>query len=421
MKKILITAICLAINITALYAQVTPPVQETEKPSIGPKMIVEKLTGSITANELAAFKAHIRAVDVPDHNDRNIWVYGNPGKMIEACGLMYEATADQEILDRMLYYCDAALAGRNDLADAAHGGQRLIWGRKVEAVWGAPGANGKPAGAGVAEGSILAHILYSAKLILANPSLWNETVGSGNAHNFGATYKERALRYVKECDYVVQTWLLPNFVRTDKKFYFPGAPNDYKPNEAVPWNQVCMFTNGLVRLAECHDLLNDAPEKSKLYTDLVKINFDWFKSTVVAGTSPAGTPVWKFKYALVSRIEDTNHFAYDSEGMYLAYINGKCGVTLQDMTIMANTYFDAVLAKQNNGKFAGNVDGTTGTGHAGGDNYVRDEYIYLADIRKDKFIIVGEIEAASHKIAVSPQITGRLLWLKNKRFKGKVD
>ncbi|MES2275383.1 MAG: alpha-1,2-mannosidase [Bacteroidota bacterium] len=393
------------------------PVQETERPSIGPKMIVESLKGPITPNELAAFKAHISKVDVPDHNDRNIWVYGNPGKMLEACGMMYEATGDREILDRMLYYSDAALAGRNDLTDAEHGGQRMIWGRKIEAVWGAPGANGKPAGAGVAEGSVLAHILYSAKIILANATLWNERVGSGNPHGFGATYKERALRYVKECDYTVQTWLLPNFVRADKKFYFPGVPNDYKANEAVPWNQVCMFTNGLVRLAECYDLLKQDPEKSKLYTDLVKVNFDWFKSTVKAGTSSVGTPVWSFKYALISRMEDTNHFAYDSEGMYLAYINGKCGVTLQDMTIMANTYFDVVLANVKDGKFAGNVDGTNGTGHAGGDNYVRDEYIYLADIRKDQFTKVGEIEEASKKIAVSPQITARLLWLKNKRFK----
>lgn len=417
MRKIILTLTGL-ISCAMLYAQETAaPVQETEKPSIGPKMIVESLKGPITANELAAFKAHIRKVDVPDHNDRNIWVYGNPGKMLEACGMMYEATGDREILDRMLYYSDAALAGRNDLADAAHGGQRMIWGRKVEAVWGAPGANGKPAGAGVAEGSVLAHILYSAKIILADPKLWDQKVGSGDAHGFGATYKERALRYVKECDHTVQTWLLPNFVRADKKFYFPGEPNDYKAGEAVPWNQVCMFTNGLVRLAECYDLLKQEPEKSKLYTDLVKVNFDWFKSTVIPGKSAAGTPVWKFKYALISRTEDTNHFAYDSEGMYLAYINGKCGVTLQDMTIMANTYFDVVLATVKDGKFAGNVDGSTGTGHAGGDNYVRDEYIYLADIRKDQFTKVGEIEAASKKIAVSPQITARLLWLKNKRFK----
>lgn len=417
MRKLLYTVVFCTITCAILHAQNPAPVQETEKPSIGPKLLVEKLSGPVTADEIAAFKNHIRAVGPPDHNDRNIWVYGNPGKLVEACGMMYEVTGDREILDRMLFYCDAALAGRNDLADAEHGGQRLIWGRQVEPVWGAPGVNGKPAGAGVAEGSILAHILYSAKLILANPAIWNKTVGSGNPHGFGATYKERALRYVKECDYTVQKWLLPNFVRADKKFYFPGAPNDYKPNEAVPWNQVCMFTNGLVRLAECYDLLKQEPEKSKRYTDLVKTNFDWFKSTVKAGTSPACTPVWRFNYALISRIEDTNHFAYDSEGMYLAYANGKCGVTLQDMTIMANTYFDVVLATVANGRFAGNVDGTTGTGHAGGDNYVRDEYIYLADIRKDQFMKVGEIEQRSGKVAVSPQITARLLWLKNKRFK----
>lgn len=401
---------------TSLQAQV-PRVQETERPSLGPELIVESFTGSITKNEINVFKAHIAAVEPPKYAGGNVYVYGNPGKLLEACGLMYEATGDQEILDRMIYFADALLAGRNDLASAENNGQQIAWTGKIEPMWPSSKPGITPADGGVASGSVIAHLLYTAKLILTKPTIWKQNVPFGDVHNFGPAYQERALTYVRQADLVAAQWLIPNYVRADKKFYFPGAPNTYKPTEAVPWNQMFMFTNGLIRLSACHELLKDAPDKVKIYDELVKVNINWFKENVKSYVSPLGTTCWKFDYALISRIEDTNHFAYESEGMWLAYTAGKYGVTLADMTIMANTYFDVVLATVKDGRFAGNVDGTTGKGHAGGDTYVRDEYIYLADIRKEKYLTIGDIEQRSGKIAVSPQITARLLWLKNKRLK----
>lgn len=32
----------------------------------------------------------------------------------------------------MIYYCDAILAGRNDLASVANGGQRTLWSGNIE-------------------------------------------------------------------------------------------------------------------------------------------------------------------------------------------------------------------------------------------------------------------------------------------------
>ncbi|MFI5453364.1 alpha-1,2-mannosidase [Pedobacter sp. UC225_61] len=415
MRKPIFTLTVLLLSLSS-FAQENR-VQETEKPSLGAKLVVEDLKGAVTKNEIAAFKAHIRDVKAPALADGNVYVYGNPGKIIEACGLMYEATNDQEILDRMIYYCDNALAGRNDLAPATNGGQRVVWTGKIEPVWPPSKATVSPAGAGVEQGSVLAHILYGAKLILSNPALWNKKVTTGDPKGFGLTYKERALTYVKQADVVIENWILPNFVRKDKKFYFPGAPNAYKPNEAAPWNQLFMLTNGLILLSQCHTLLNDAPEKVKGYDELVTININLFKQNVKFYKSQLGTTAWKFDYALVSRIEDTNHFAYESEGMWLAYDAGKYGVTKADMMAMVNTYFDVVLGTIHDGRFAGNVDGTTGKGHAGGDNYVRDEYIYLAAIRPEKYETVGNIELSTRKVATSPQITARLLWLKDRRFK----
>jgi hypothetical protein len=415
MKHIAFTVISILFTLSSIAQEA--PVQETEKVTKGPAMVVESLSGKVTPNEINAFKDYINAVPAPAMHDRNVMVYGNPGKMLEACGMMYEVTKDKAILNRMIYYADAAMAGRNDVEDPNKAGRRVLWTGKVEAVWPSSQPSVSPADAGIATGSVLAHILYTAKLILSDPSLWDQKINIPNATGKGDTYKERAMWYVKEADYVIDTWILPHYVRADNKFYFPGAPNTYKPNEAAPWNQLFMLTNGLVRLSQCHVLLNDEPARVKQYDDMVKTNVDWFKESTTNFKSPIGSPCWKFNYALVSRMEDTNHFAYDSEGMWTAWDAGKYGVTLKDMTAMANTYFDVVLATKTDGRFAGNVDGTTGKGHAGGDNYARDEYIYLADIRKDKFELVGQIEQESKKVQQSAQITARLLWLKDRRFK----
>lgn len=418
LMKIPILTILLIASVTSLFAQETR-VQETEKPSPGPRLTIENFTGPVTATEITAFKDHISKVQPPATADRNVYVYGNPGKMIEACGLMFEVTGDIEILDRMLLFCDAALSGRNDLAPKEKGGQRIVWTGNIEPVWPSSQPDVTPAGAGIEQGSVLAHMLYAAKLILQHTDLWNKQVAIGNEKGFGVTYKERALTYITQADHVIDNWILPHFIRRNKKFYFPEAPNTYKPGDPAPWNQLFMLTNGLIRLSQCHTLLNDAPDRIKKYDELVTVNIKWFKENVTAYTAASGNKCWKFNYALGSRMEDTNHFAYDSEGMWLAYDAGKYGVTREDMLAIANTYYNVVLGTVNNNRFAGYVDGTTGSGHAGGDNYVRDEYIYLATIRTDKYLLTGAIEQSSGKLYVSPQITARLLWLKDRRFKEK--
>lgn len=415
MKTVIIATICMLVTSVVLCQDA--PVQETEKITKGPKMVIEGSTGPVTHRETAAFKNYIDSVPAPAMHDRNVMVYGNPGKMLEACGMMYEVTQDKAILNRMIYYSDAAMAGRNDAEDPQKAGRRVLWTGKIEPVWPSSPPSVSPAEAGIATGSVLAHILYTAKLILADPSLWDQKIIVPNATGQGSTYKERAIWYVKEADRVIDEWILPHYVRSDKKIYFPGWPNTYKPNEAAPWNQLFMLTNGLIRLSQCHTLLREAPDRVKQLDELVKVNVTWFKDNLSPVTSSTGLPCVTFNYALRSRMEDTNHFAYDSEGMWIAWDAGKYGVTDRDMTLMANTYFDVVLAKQTDGRFAGYVDGSTGKGHAGGDNYVRDEYIYLADIRKDRFEQVWKIECASLRVFQSAQIMARLLWLKDRRFK----
>ncbi|WP_160166676.1 alpha-1,2-mannosidase [Arcticibacter svalbardensis] len=390
--------------------------------AVAQTLVVEKTDGPVTKNEISAFKSFIKGYNPNDWQiGGNIWVFGAPGKAIEACGLMYEATQDPEILDRMIFYCDRALASRNDLAPANIGGQLKTWTGNINPVW--PSNRTVPAGAGIEQGSVLAHLAFCSKLILQNPSIWNKEVGIGDAHHFGATYKERALKYIQEADYVMDKWIIPNFVRiADRnRLYFPGAPNTYKPNEPAPWNQLFMVTNGLIRLTECHFLLKDQTDRVKRYDEIVQPNLDWFLSSLKKDTSVLNTPVYQFDYAMGSRSEDANHFAYDVEGLWIAYNTGRYGIKFNDLIPFANTYVDVILAnKQANGKFIGMLNGKSTTGNMGGDNYVRDEYFYLADFRPDKFELMVDINQKANNVASFLPATARILWQKNRRYKASL-
>jgi hypothetical protein len=270
----------------------------------------------------------------------------------------------------------------------------------------------------VEQGDVVSHTVFCAKLILENPSVWSKIVPAGDPNHFGVTYKERAMTYIRQGDYVIDHWIMPHFIRTNdqNRYYFPGAPNTYKSNQPAPWNQAFMLTNAFVRLTECHLLLGDAPDRVTQYDAIVKPNLSWFFSTLKKTTSPSGTSVYDWDYALDQQTEDANHFAYEAEGLWIAYHAQRYGIDSADLVPFANTYVDVILAAGKDGKFAGKVDGTTGTGHSGGDTYVRDEYLYLAMFRPDAFQKMCWIEVRDGKISRSPNIVARMLWLKQKRY-----
>jgi hypothetical protein len=381
--------------------------------------------GPVSAEEIAAFKRLMMTSRPPANGSGNVWVFGGPGKAIEACGLMFEATGDRAILDRMIDFCDAALAGRNDLATFENGGQRTTWTGKIDPVWPPAHINGaqQSVGAAIETGSVLGHIAFCARLILETKALANQPVTGGDRHRFGATYRKRALKYIAQCDHVIDAWILPRFIRDSdhKHIYFAGPPNRYKPGQPAPWNQMFMVTNGLIRFAQCHDLLKDDPTRVARYDAIVKPNIEWFLTSAKRVTSPAGSAcrVWLYSLATPNYIEDTNHAAYDSEGVWIAWSSGRYGLTREDVMPYANTFVDVVMANKNNGRFAGRVTGTTGKRPAGGDNYVRDEYLYLADIRPDAYEAMAKAEIDSGKFNTSLPIMARMLWLKDKKYKAR--
>jgi hypothetical protein len=386
-----------------------------------------EIDGPITPTEIAGFKRLMLSERPPANGSGNVWVFGGSGKAIEACGLMFQATGDRAILDRMIDFCDAALAGRNDLASVENGGQCTTWTGNLDPVWPPSHVHGgeKSIKAAVETGSVLQHIAFCARLILETKSLANEPVTGGDPLHFGVTYRTRAIKYIAECDHVVDAWILPHFIRETEQnhIYFPGAPNGYKPGQPAPWNQMFMVTNGLIRLAQCHELLADDPARVARCDAIVKPNIEWFLASAKRITSPVGTPcrAWLYSLATPNYTEDTNHAAYDCAGVWIAWSSGRYGLTRDDVMPYANTYVDLVMANGTNGKFAGRVTGTSGSKHSGGDNYVRDEYLYMADIRPDAYEAMAQAEIDSRKFNNSLPITARMLWLKDKRYKAKTE
>ena len=90
-------------------------------------MIVEKLDGPVTANEMKAFKDFIKNIPLPKNNIRNEMVYGRSGTATNGMGLMYEVSGDIEILDRMIVFADHMLHERNDPKTG-----RVLWTGKRE-------------------------------------------------------------------------------------------------------------------------------------------------------------------------------------------------------------------------------------------------------------------------------------------------
>src|SRR3954468_20731355 len=83
-------------------------------------LAIDSITGPITAHELDAFRAFIRTRNPPPNTwgtgrEHNALGDGAPGRDLEAMAMMYEATHDAEILQRIVFFADAFVAMRNDL------------------------------------------------------------------------------------------------------------------------------------------------------------------------------------------------------------------------------------------------------------------------------------------------------------------
>ena len=364
------------------------------------QMVFEGQSGQVTANEVARFKSHIQGLALPTTIGTTDLAYGTTGTRVESMGRMYEMTQDKAILDVMLRWTDRYLSWRNDpvTGDVDWTGQReLIW---------LPAENRS----GAEQGIIAAKIAYAAQLILQTPSLWNQTVASGDPYGYGATYKQRADRYVLEMDRTEDTFLIKWFVRTsDNRYYFPTDPRyDYnRAGRPAPHNQGWMFSFNKFRLAKCHEILGNTARAAR-YRQIVQANHSWYTSEFETRTYQ-GFPAYIWYYDETTNVEDIGHAQIGIQGMFYLDILGGY-TTFPDRTRVANTIRYAVYQPSSDSWY-GEVNGT---GSLRSD--MMPSYIVLSRWVTSLYSIIANDQIAAGKIASNVETVGFLLWAKQARY-----
>jgi hypothetical protein len=406
----------------------TRPLQPSDAPSgaraSAPRLVIESLSGPVTRHEIDAFKAYVDAQSPPRTpwgSSHNAWAFGSGGRNLEAMGMMYEISGDLQILNQMIRWADECVSQRNDLMPAEKGGQRVMWTGRIEKVWCPESATHRNARyAGCETEDAIAHMVYCAKLILQHPELWKTSVPDGNPHGYGTTYKDRALNYISKCDEANDEYFVKWFIRPDT--YLIREPENQPAwrtfnNNLNAINRQMMFNGGFQRLAECHEILGDAPERVQRYDAVVKASITeclqgikTFQPGVVNGHK-----VYNWHYYPWSddtrRSESTGHAAYDVLGLYRAFQRSAYSLKLEDLTPIANTM--AYVIYKGSNTFAVTVDGKGALR-----SFTFGEFMLLADWNPDVYHVIGKSALALGSYARNANFTASILYMKHRRAAG---
>jgi hypothetical protein len=374
------------------------------------ELLIEGFDGPVTANEIAAFKEHMRGFTFRGDNNHNNFVYGNGGDAAESLGDMYEITGDRDLLDQLVAVADKMLAGRNDPEKGV-----MIWTGKRDPVWPNDITQQKELyGPTTEQGDVLAHIALAAEFILKNKSLWNEKLPDGQ------TYLERAKLFVRECDKTVDEFILLWLVDDKTNLYhFPNSDLYARLGERearglgkpVPWNQQMMLNGGFQRLAECHDLMSDDPKRVARYDAIVKASCDAFFADMTQ-YDVNGHDCVKWSYVTEGKtlhhVEDAAHGGYDML-ILRAYRSGRYGITREQIQPIANTVL--YVMHKDDGTFAAKIDGS------GNSATLRPTYLPMCEFVPDLWPIATKADAK--RAPGDIVLTTTLLWVKHYRNLGK--
>jgi len=381
---------------------------------------VSRPDGPVTRDEIDSFKAYMQTVEPESDNIINRWAQGRSGSMVQALGLMYEVTKDQAILDRMIYFCDAVLSERNDIANAPLG-QHQDWLGDIPPAWPNRDTDTMEFGEGE-QGDSIGHLGYCAQLILSTPSIWKNQVTIGDPHHYGATYLERAKTYVKQADDSLDKFVFPYLLDLshDNHYWWSMQRPTSRPSAprggCVPWNQQMMFSYALQSLAQSHEILKDDPARVKKYDSIVGANMKWFFDTVTHYTSPkTGSACYNWAYALPATSgEDSNHGSLDVAGIVHAFASGRYGLKKEDLVPFANTVIDVMILGPK--EYAGRVNGANGEKHAAETKYLRSGYLMLAAFTSTPDAYAALIDPSMASGATDdPLAFARFIWVKDYR------
>ncbi len=249
-------------------------------------MVLDGIDGDVTTNEIKAFINKLHYLPPPPTNDiGNLMVDERDGARLHGMQTFYEFTHDRRDLNMAIIWSDAFLHARNDPTNG-----RAIWTGTRDLCWPNKATNeGVLALHSSSEnGDVIEHIVNTARLILENPAVWN-LAAPRDRFDFGTTYLDRAKTYVRECQRSADTTIVPWFVRNTKegyRLYYPNSAAFFKASDwhergPIPWNQQQEIVGGLLRLAQCHRLLNDDSTNIAYYEKITANAANWFFATAM--------------------------------------------------------------------------------------------------------------------------------------------
>jgi hypothetical protein len=280
------------------------------------------LAGEVTQAEVDSFYAFMLSEPIPTRQwtatgGYNEMATGTGGTDFDALGVMAQVTGDipalstehTEILNLGVKWADIFLVNRDDLSLGQH---CLFWTGLVEPIW--PSKAPPDCSGGSENGELVGHIGYIALAILQTPSIWNTAVPDGDPNGYGVTYLARAKTYVSMLDYTLVNYYLKYFV--DPNTLVIRAPAGWNGQNAEwAYNRQMLYSNGFMRVAQCHDILGDNPGLAQTYKDVVNVAANTFLKGLQAYTFN-GHPVYTWSYGPgVGGAEEINgHATYDIYG-----------------------------------------------------------------------------------------------------------
>ena len=253
---------------------------------------------------------------------------------------------------------------------------------------------------GTENGDVIEHIVNTARLILENPAVWNETAPPDN-FGFGANYLERAKTYVRECQRSAETTIVPWYVHQTKDGYrliHPDSKIYYKYCESsgpVPWNQQQSIVGGLLRLAQCHRLLHDGNTNIAYYEKITADAAAWFFASALP-VSAHNRVCYQWTY--VAPRDPADWPEITTEADYDMFIfrafQANLGPTRQQMQRLINTARFVMYLGTN--RIAGKVNGTSNA-ERHERQFLNFEWIEMSVLDREFYHLVADTVLTSHE------------------------
>jgi len=323
-------------------------------------MVFDGMDGEVTTNEYQAFIQKLQYLPPPPTNNiGNLMVDERDGARLHGMQTFYEFTHDRRNLDMAVLWSDAFLQARNDPVSG-----RIIWTGRRDLCWPNKATNdAQPLHSTTENGDVIEHIVNTARLILENPAIWDQTAPP-DRFSFGTTYLDRAKTYVRECQRSAETTIVPWFVRDTKegyRLYHPESAAYLKycgDSGPIPWNQQQELVGALLRLAQCHRLLNDGNTNIAYYEKITADTANWFFATAMPVSAHNRVC---YDWAYVATLDPTASPEVTTEADYDMFIfrayQANLGPTRLQMQRLINTACFVMYHGTNH--FAGQVNGVS--------------------------------------------------------------